>query len=167
MTQSESIGVSFKPLYGVWGGREPYGWCFLKGICVAGTREEAEKQRDTFCREMAEMKAKYGRDDGPRKYEVIEFDHQKEPVVCTEKPTVPQLRALQLVLEQREIYLPAGIQRGPSVQKNTRESIYKNGWTMWNFDANGIEQNYKTRLTNAGAALLIKYKDMLRNDETI
>lgn len=131
-------------LFSVWGGTDPGAWCsFLsesaldRGYAYAGTRAEAEAGAAVLA---AEYKT--------TRYDVVRFDHLREPVGSDDLPTPAQLVALEQIDRTGNFTFPI-----PS--SATRHAICNRGWWAICLTSDGENLYHKqSRLTAAGRKAL-------------
>jgi len=128
-------------IFGLW----HEGWCSFPtsrnpdrlGYGYSGTEEEARVGKAQFVRE--------GRPAS--EYQVVLFDHEREPSVRAGKPSPAQLEALK----QIELHGRAA----PGTFRPTLAAIYIYGWICSNITVDGQEvPGRPMRLTMAGKAFL-------------
>ncbi len=124
-------------IFGLWHN----GWCEFRttrnpdrlGYGYSGTEEEARAGQSRFVKE--------GR--LASEYEVVPFDHLREPLVKGGKPTPRQLEAL------KRVDLTGHAHPAPII------AVYNHGWVCSNITADGQEVPRKPmRLTTAGKGFL-------------
>jgi hypothetical protein len=132
-------------LWGIWGGMVPGGWCSFKvaaggdgiGYGYAGTKEEAEAGKLVFESE---------RHQGCT-YDVVPFDHAREPAHRDARTTPAQWRMLANIRGYGTI-------NGAGLGNNYRATLAflaRNGWYMHVVDEVGREQpRWPMKLTAAG-----------------
>lgn len=145
--------VGLGPLWAVWGGRAPGGWCQL---CLpdlndqrfAGTRAEAEATRLGIAASFPDQV-----------YELVAFDTSREPVGDERQiPTDAQAAMMQLLMEVKGDYnhVMRRLQlAGASGRKLTGGALHDRGWIFERVDARGVRTG--TLPTAAGRRALERH----------
>ncbi len=130
------------PLFGLWHN----GWCHFQTSdhdsfgSFAGSKKEAEAGRAIFIRE--------GND--PSEYEVMEFDHRKEPASINDTPSNAQLECLYYVAQF------GTINRFPFFSVATTRVCRQKGWTMTNLLPDGKQDRHRPlKLTSVGLQKIV------------
>jgi hypothetical protein len=125
--------------WGVWGGKDPGGWCEFGEHPTArewGTRDEAEALKALFDKEAALAS---------RRYDVVPFDDAREPDSVEDVPTAAQKSALQSCLRYGTFY-----QHTSRIRRSTIGVLRRNGWIMYR------TSERVTRVTAAGHRALAR-----------
>lgn len=135
--------MSDNSVYGIWGGKHPYGWCMF----------EVRDQYSYFGSEKAALAGwKFFVEENNRRragalYDVIPYDPYKEPVANGKKPTELQLQCLTR--------MHAASKRGTiELDVNYFYRVYRPRSTVDGLIRRGLIMVYPPRVTRAGVAMV-------------
>jgi hypothetical protein len=129
--------MSDEQIWGLWGGREPGGWCSFKvaaegdrlGYAYVGTLEEAQAGSEVFRQEQsAYIQERFI-------YTPQIFDCTREPESRKKIPTKAQWETLDYIRRHGSINGRAL----PSTWRKTLDVLARHGWYRNNFNQKGIE----------------------------